>query len=165
MPVRYNLENAELVRQELNDAKLNKYDSTIIEGLEKKMLEYSLGKTSEQYRRYELRTRLDPFRDMSDEIKFYTLGIQYMLYQPGDEQTLAIERMFLSINFDGLVSDCVIETPGFWQLDLEGQRETLMVKNRSLIGKLQEKGLGEGGANPGMFPEIDALKFKPLVDL
>jgi len=165
VPVRYNLENAELVRQELNDAKLNKYDSTIIEGLEKKMLEYSLGKTSEQYRRYDLRTRMDPFRDMNDEIKFYTLGIQYMLYAPGPEQILAIERMFLSINFDGLVSDCVLETPEFWQLDLNAQREVLMAKNRTLIGQLQEKGMGQGGANPGVFPQIDALSFKPLVDL
>ncbi|RYC66347.1 hypothetical protein [Spirosoma sordidisoli] len=160
VPVRYNLENAELIRQELNEAKLNKYDSTIIEALEKKMLEYTTGKRSEQFRRYELRTRLDPFRDMIDEIKFYTLGIQYMLYQEGPEQIEAIERMWLSINFDGLVSDCVLDVPDFWERNLVEQRELLRERNRNLIGKLTEKGV-----NGDMFPKLEPMTFNPPVDL
>jgi hypothetical protein len=163
VPIRFNLENAELTRLELNDAKDKKYDSTLIEAYESKMLEYVTGEGSDEFQRYKLRKRLDPYKDVTDEMKAFMLGIQFRNPE-SPQQTAAIERLYYSMHFDGLVSDCLRDEPDFWQKDLQSQHKELEQRNKELVGP-QTVGMQVAGSTGGAFPTLDSLTLKPLVDM
>lgn len=136
VPVRFNLENAELTRLELNDALLNKYDTTVIEALTLKYLEYTVGKEGEQYKRYLLRAQADPCKDMPDDMKLYVLGTNVTLMEDDEKSRATVERVYLSIFFDGIVQDATLEHADYWNLPLARQKEILIEINKRLVGKL-----------------------------
>lgn len=158
VPVRFAIENSEMIREELNNAKSNKYDSTIIEALETKDLLYIVGENSDEFQRYRLRKRLDPYRDMSDEMKAYTLGI-YLRNQESEEQKRAIARILFSIHFDGLVSDALLADGDFWTLTLEQQKTKLVELNTQLVGPFTV-----GTDATGKMPKLEPLQLTPPVN-
>jgi len=152
-PVRFDLENAELTRAELVEAKDKQFDPNLIAPLEKKLIEYQAGTDSDYYRRYELKERFDPYPNRSDEEKLFLLASAKIVNSPGSEQLQAIiERIMLSINWDGLVNDCVRTVPGFWELDPVKQYEKLVEMNTGLVSKQEA-------------PAVDPVTGKPLTAL
>ncbi|UHG91767.1 hypothetical protein [Spirosoma oryzicola] len=161
-PVRIDLENAELTREELNNAKDKKYDPTLVEAYEKKMLLYTTGEHSDEYRRYVLRTVCDPYKDNTDEMKAYLLGMEYRNPESPQQKT-AIERLYFSINFDGLVADALREDPDFWQLDTQKQYTEIQRRNVLLVGPKAVGPMATGAG--GSFPVLEPLSLKPPVDV
>ncbi|MBN8824445.1 MULTISPECIES: hypothetical protein [unclassified Spirosoma] len=163
-PVRLDLENAELTREELNNAKDKKYDPTLVQAYEKKMLLYTTGEQSDEYRRYVLRTQCDPYLDVTEEMKAYLLGVAFR-NPDSPENRAKIERIYLSLDFDGLVADALREDADFWQKSLTEQYNEIVRRGKALVGP-QTVGLAAtGGAGGGAFPTIDPLSLKPPVDV
>lgn len=125
VPVRFNLENAELTREELNDAKIKEYDPAIIQVLEAKFLEYNVGKSSLEYKQYITRVALDPFRNMNTDEKNMFLNIAYTVQKDGDARNRAIERILFSAFLDSLMIDAQLERDDFYTLPVKEQNEIL----------------------------------------
>ncbi|WP_234734794.1 hypothetical protein [Tellurirhabdus bombi] len=160
VPVRFNLENAELTREELNDAKVKKYDSALVESYELKMLQYTVGEQSDAYRRYVLRMQLDPFKNMNYQEKLLQTNEIFVKTSPGEARTLAMERLYFSINFDGLVTEALIDDPDFWLKEIKEQRAILMGANKKLVGEIREEQLAKE-----QLPQSNQIVAQPGVDL
>lgn len=150
-PVRFNLENAELTRQELVEAVEKKFDPSLRAALEKKLISYQTGENSDYYRRYELKERIDPMPNMSGEEKQFMLATLRIILEPGSaELQTAIERVWLSIYMDGLINDELRQSDGFWNLTPDAQYDRLLAATRLLVGTLSK-------------PPVDPVTGKPLV--
>ena len=125
VPVRFNLENAELTREELNDAKEKKYDPSIISVLEKKLLEYNVGKNASEYQEYETRVELNPFRNMNDDQKNMTIGIMRMLIPEGEQLNRMIGEFVFSIILDSLIVRAKLENDDFYSWDMKQRNKKL----------------------------------------
>lgn len=158
-PVRLDLENAELTRELLNNAKDKKYDPTLVEAYEKKMLVYDTGEESDETRRYILRTRCDPYKDLSEEMKAYMLGVAFRNPE-SPENKARIERIYFSADFDGLVADALREDPDFWQKDINAQYTELVRRGKLIVGPQ-----AVGVTATGEFAEIKPLNLKPPVNI
>ncbi|GAA4464174.1 hypothetical protein GCM10023189_43110 [Nibrella saemangeumensis] len=162
VPVRFNLENAELTREELNNAKERGYDPTLVEVFETKMLMYTVGEKTPEFLRYKLRKLLDPYKDMTDETKAFYMSMLFRDPQ-SSQQKKALERFWLSIHFDGLVSDALIDDEGFFELPLKQQREELYRRVRELMGPYTT-GMAVSGAGQQGFPQLETMTMRPAVD-
>lgn len=137
-PVRFNLENAELTREELNNAKDKKYDSSLVSAYELKMLQYTTGEQSDSYQRYVAKVKFDPYRTITYQEKLLQTAEIYTKMKPDDARTIrAMQELYFSINFDGLVSRALREDPDFWVRDDKTQYELLQRYNLELMGDLR----------------------------
>lgn len=162
VPVRFNINNAEMTREELNNAKDKKYDSTLIEALESKMLLYITGENSDEYLRYQLRKKLNLYKDITPELKIFLMGVAFRNPQSEQNDRL-IERYYLSVNFDGLVSLCLLEDPDFWTLDLKVQYDQLVAQNKLVVGP---QATGLAAQNPdGSYAGIESVPLNPVTDM
>lgn len=125
VPVRFNLENAELTRAELNDAKDKKYDPALVSVLEMKLLEYNVGKTAVEYQQYETRLKLDPFRVWKNDEKNMITGLVMMMLPDGEQRTNMVGEIFFSILFDALMIKAQIKHEDFYSWELGKRHETL----------------------------------------
>ncbi|WP_234733400.1 hypothetical protein [Tellurirhabdus bombi] len=158
-PVRFNLENAELTRNELIEATKNKFDPNLRKALEKKLISYQAGENSDYYRRYELREKLDPLPGLSPEEKMFQLSLVKLINPPGSPQLQkAVERIMFSIHLDGLISEAILEDKDFLGLKLDAQREKLITANKELVGE-QGTFIGLDGK-----PVSGSFSLQPLVD-
>ncbi|GAB3272797.1 hypothetical protein GCM10027347_44680 [Larkinella harenae] len=160
-PVRFNLENAELTREELNNAKDKKYDSALVSAYEIKMLQYTTGEQSDHYRRYMAKTKFDPHRTLTYQEKLLQTNEIFTKMKPEDPKTrLAISELHFSVNFEGLVSRALREDPDFWLKDDKQQYETLQRYNEDLIGELRPAPMAKEE-----MPPTTQMKVQPGVDL
>ncbi|CCG99833.1 hypothetical protein FAES_1823 [Fibrella aestuarina BUZ 2] len=139
-PVRFSLENAEETRQELIDAVKNNFDANLRKPLEKKLISYQTGPDSDEYRRYELRERLDPYPNLDLEKKLFLAASIRVLYKPGSAQLqLAIEEVMLSAYFEAILNEQLRDSgPGFWLLDNKAQYTRMMESARKRVGPMSE---------------------------
>ncbi|ARK13057.1 hypothetical protein A6C57_23460 [Fibrella sp. ES10-3-2-2] len=162
-PIRFSLENAELTREELVEAVSKQFDSNLRKPLEKKLIAYQAGEDSNYYRRYELKELLDPHPGIDYEGKLFILSAQRITLGAGSpELQLATEEVWLSIMFDGLVSE-QLRTAGeaFWQLPLEEQYTRLLDATRKRVGKISGPVLDPATGKP----MLGNLTLAPLVDV
>lgn len=134
VPVRFNLENAELTREELNDAKDKEYDQAIVDVLEKKFLEYNAGVESLEYNQYETRLKLDPFRSMNSDEKNMVIGVFVTHLKEGKERDNAIENIAFSIMFNALIIRAEQEVEGFYELPMKERNKKLREFMKDVYG-------------------------------
>lgn len=121
-PVRFNLENAELTREELNDAKDKEYDPALVTILEKKLLEYNVGKKSQEFAQYETRLSLDPFRAMNSDEKNMVMGLTLTFLKPGPKTEALMKEFVFSILLDALMIEAENEIEDFYSLPMRERR-------------------------------------------
>lgn len=126
VPTRFNLENSELTREELNDARGKDYDSAIIEALEEKFLGFVAGKQSPQYKRYVTQKMLDPYRGYTLEEKQMFLSLSFQYLKTGPKRELMLKQIFFSMAFDAVLSEVIIEDAEFYTLDEKEKRAKLI---------------------------------------
>lgn len=123
VPVRFNLENSELTREELNDARKNQYDPALIESLEEKLLGFWVGKNSTQFKRFITQKSLDPFRGYNVDQKQILVGLIYGYMKHGDKRTAALKNITFSMFFDAILTEAILKNPDFYKLD-DNKKET-----------------------------------------
>lgn len=126
VPVRFNLENAELTREELNDAKDKEYDQAIVDVLEKKFLEYNVGTESLEFNQYETRLKLDPFRYMNSDEKNMHIGVAVTHLKEGKKRDEMVKKIFFSIMFDALLIQAEQEIDAFYDLPMNERHKKLL---------------------------------------
>ena len=126
-PVRLNIENSEITRDELVEAVTNKFDLNLRKPLEKKLIGYQVGEDSDYYRRYELRERIDPYLDYDIETKLFMKSEARLTMQTdGPEYELLVLWITLSIHFYAIVSNELLKGDGFWNLKPDEQHTRMM---------------------------------------
>ncbi|WP_138994003.1 hypothetical protein [Larkinella sp. C7] len=161
VPVRFNLENAELTREELVEAVDKDFDSNLRAPLEKKLIAYQTGEDSDYFKKYELRELLNPYPGKSPEELLFMAASARTLIAPNSPQMQAmLERVWFAINFDGLVNDCLRSDKGFWDLSIEQKYEKLLAENKKLIGDLANPMIGPDGK-----PVVGPVQLAPPVDI
>ncbi|GAB4023291.1 hypothetical protein GCM10028808_73280 [Spirosoma migulaei] len=133
-PVRLSIENSEITRAELSEAVKNEFDANLRAPLEKKLIEYQSGKNSDYYRSYEIRERMDFYKNYNMESKLFLLSTARLTMDVQSPQYKALaERVWLSVNFDGLVADQLRKGEGFWDLKPDKQYERLLAGVREIL--------------------------------
>lgn len=160
-PIRFNLENAELTREELKEAKDKKFDPNIQNPLTKRLIEYRAGKESDYYRKFELKEKLDPYPGMQPEEKLFLLSTMYVLLR-GDPEALkvSVEAVWLSINFDALISELQRTNPDFLTLDLSEQFTMMVEANKKRVGTPTEQLIDPVTGEPFKGPAV----LQPVVN-
>lgn len=162
IPVRLNIENSEITRDELVQAVEKQFDANLRRPLEKKLIAYQVGEDSDYYRRYELKERIDPYPDLDFEKKLFLLATARATMQPdSDELKNLNERIALSIHFNGLVSDMMRASDSFLAMDVKVQYEKLLEAARLLTGLAKPVNLDPKTGLPNRNDSILA----PIVDI
>lgn len=125
IPVRFNLENAELTRDELNDAKDKEYDPALVSALEMKLLEYNVGTNAAEYKQYETRLKLDPYRTSNNDERNMIIGLFLLIMERGTHQDNAIRELVFSIMIDSLMIRAELEFDDFYMLPLKRRKEIM----------------------------------------
>ena len=126
MPIRFDLSNAEETRTMLNDAKKNGYATETIALLEKKVLEDNTSKDSDYYKRYQLRTVLDPFLYLSYESKMYSFAFLPRVAEMGSDSYKKLVKDFMfSMYFDRNVNLALLADENFLDKPVSEQEKTL----------------------------------------
>ncbi|GAB3164685.1 hypothetical protein [Telluribacter humicola] len=120
MPIRFDLSNAEETRSMLNDAKKNGYATETVLLLEKKVLEDNTSKDSDYYKRYQLRTQLDPFLSLTNEAKMYAFAFLPRIAKLGSpEYKLLVREYMFSMYFDRNVNKALVKNENFLDLPID----------------------------------------------
>ena len=138
VPVRFNLENAELTREELNDAKDKDYDPSISSLLELKLLEYNAGTKSTEYNQYQTRLKLDPFRAMNSDEKNMIVGLTMMIMKDGNQKNAAVKEFYFSILFDSLLIKAELEHEEFYEKTMKERHDILRGYMGEFYSELKE---------------------------
>lgn len=126
IPTRTNLDTIDEVRNQLKEAIETKMDSGIIDTLQLKLLKLEAGDDSLEYNRYHLRMRLDGFRNMSEQQKWFAIGNLATLGDRNSDSYLqAVKAYQFSINFDKIYQDAIIETEGFDAMMLSEKKKIM----------------------------------------
>lgn len=160
VPIRLNLENAELTREELNDAKSKGYDPAIIEALERKLIQYIVGENSDLFKRYETKVSLDPFRSLTIDQKNMAAGLTFAMLKEGTQRTSALKELFLSIYFDSLIVSCVNKHADFYQKEVSERNTILRTEFQLVFGEIQE-----GNELSQSLPTMSSFNIKPPSNL
>lgn len=163
VPIRFNLENAELTREELNDAKDKEYDPAITQVLEGKFLEYNVGKNSTIYKQYETRVALDPFRNMNTDEKNMFMNIVFTVMKDGEKRNKAIKKIFFSAFLDALMIDVQLDRDDFYTLPSKEQNKLLEAKFDEYFDGARESVLTIDPATG--LPTMNQYAVKPSVNI
>ncbi|WP_028664419.1 hypothetical protein [Runella zeae] len=155
VPIRLNLENAELTREELKDAKSNNFDPAIVEALERKLIQYNVGENSDIFKRYETKVMLDPFRSLSLDQKNMAIGLTYSVMKDSPERTSAIKELLFSVFFDSLIVICTSKSDGFYKLDVKGRNEIIRKEFELMFSEL----------HAGNVLNVNSVNIKPAANL
>lgn len=131
-PKRFDISSIDMTREELNDAKINKYSEELIDMLQLRYLNQMGGKDSLEYKTFRIKMRLDPHRNKTDETKSFLISQAYLtMNRESEEFKKSIEQLQFSINFETVLRDVVLEREDFFQLPIEEQYGLLMEANKA----------------------------------
>ena len=133
-PKRFDIEGVEINGKRLSDAIKNGYSAETIYTLQLKYLEVVAGKTSDEYKMYQLRKRVDPYWNLDFEaLNFEQTQCFQFMDRSSEEFQRKNELIELSKNFEMLVQDATVDNPDFWNLDSKTQRELLIANNMKYV--------------------------------
>lgn len=130
-PKRFDISSIDMTREELNDAKQNKYSEELIDMLQLRYLDQMGGKDSIEYKTFRVKMRLDPHRNKTDETKSLLMSQTYMVMdRASDEFRNAVEQLQFSLNFETVLRDALLANDDFFQLPVDKQFELLRAENQ-----------------------------------
>jgi len=129
-PKRFDLNTSDATREELNDAMTNKYSEELKDSLQIKYLEQKDGKDSEGYKILRIKTRLDPHRNKTDEMKSFLISQAYLtMDRESDTFKETVKQIQFSINFEAILRDAIMLTSDFFEKTSKEQYDILMEQN------------------------------------
>jgi hypothetical protein len=131
-PKRFDLNTIDATREELNDAMQHEYSEELKDSLQIKYLEQKDGKESDGYKILRIKSRLDPHRNKTDEMKSFLISQAYLtMDRKSDEFRETVKQIQFSINFEAVLRDAIMEDPDFYLKTTQEQYAILMLKNET----------------------------------
>ncbi|MFC0183352.1 hypothetical protein ACFFJX_12615 [Pseudarcicella hirudinis] len=132
----------------------NNFDSGIVDSKTLKYIEQAAGKESDFYRRYELRMKIDPYRNLTNEAKSFEIANLFVTGNRSTEQfTQQLRKLYFSKNFDACLQEALISDSEFWNKDTKTQKAILESINDSLFSVIDKD------------KEVVSLVLRPSVDI
>jgi len=126
-PSRFMLSGMDETRAELNEAISNGYDTALISIIQSRMIEYQAGKDSAEYKRYTIKSRLDPHREYKPAEKVLLLNLFSQMAETGsDSHKAMVKQLIFSVLLNALLDEAEMASPEFYLLDLKSQQELLL---------------------------------------
>lgn len=126
-PSRFMLSGMDETRMELNEALANGYAGELVGVIQSRMLEYQAGKDSVAYKRYVLKSKVDPHREYKPAEKVLLLNMFSQVAQTGSEAHKdMVKQLIFSVLLNPLLDEAERIRPDFYQLDLKSQQDILV---------------------------------------